>query len=195
MTLRRVCVFCGAAPGRDPRYVQAARAFGALLAREGIEVVTGGGRVGMMGAVAEGALAAGGRVIGVIPGLLMEREQAFQGLSELIVTTSMHERKQRMAALSDAFVALPGAFGTFEELCEMVTWTQLGIHQKPLGLLDVLGYWRALLALFDHAVAEGFLRPENRALVLAHADAEALLAALASAQPSRPAAPLAPENA
>ncbi len=195
MTLHRVCVFCGSAPGRDPRYVEAARGFGALLARRGIEVVTGGGRVGMMGAVAEGALGAGGRVVGVIPRVLMEREVAFEGLTELIVTGSMHERKQRMAALSDAFVALPGAFGTFEELCEMVTWTQLGIHDKPLGLLDVLGYWRALLALFDHAVAEGFLRPENRALVLSDADPAALLEAIARARPSRPAAPLAPENA
>ncbi len=195
MTLARVCVFCGSAPGRDPRYVEAARGFGALLARQGVEVVTGGGRVGMMGAVAEGALGAGGRVIGVIPGLLMEREKAHPGLSERSVTASMHERKQRMAALSGAFVALPGAFGTFEELCEMVTWTQLGIHQKPLGLLDVLGYWRALLALFDHAVGEGFLTPENRALVLSHADGQALLDALARAHPARPAAPLAPENA
>lgn len=195
MSLLRVCVFCGSAPGRDARYVEAARGFGALLARRGIEVVTGGGSVGMMGAVAEGALGAGGRVTGVIPRVLMDREVAFEGLSELVITGSMHERKQRMAAMSDAFVALPGAFGTFEELCEMVTWTQLGIHHKPLGLLDVLGYWGALLALFDHAVQEGFLRPENRALVLAHADPEALLAALAQAHPLRPAAPLAPENA
>ena len=195
MTLRRVCVFCGAAPGRDPRYTEAAQGFGALLASRGIEVVTGGGGVGMMGAVARGALGVGGRVIGVIPRVLVEREQAFPGLSELIVTTSMHERKKRMAALSDAFVALPGAFGTFEELCEMVTWTQLGIHHKPLGLLDVLRYWRALLALFDHAVAEGFLTPRNRALVLSHADGQALLAALAQAHPAWPAAPLAPENA
>lgn len=195
MSLRRVCVFCGSAPGRDPRYVEAARGFGAQLARNGIEVVTGGGRVGMMGAVAEGALEAGGRVTGIIPRVLMEREVAFEGLSELVVTGSMHERKQRMAAMSDAFVALPGAFGTFEELCEMVTWTQLGIHHKPLGLLDVLGYWRSLLALFDHAVQEGFLLPHNRALVLAHADPGALLAALAGAHPARPAAPLGPENA
>lgn len=195
MTLRRVCVFCGSAPGRDPRYAQAARGFGALLALRRIEVVTGGGRVGMMGAVAEGALAAGGRVIGVIPRVLMEREVAFEGLTELVVTGSMHERKQRMAALSDAFVALPGAFGTFEELCEMVTWTQLGIHDKPLGLLDVLGYWGALLALFDHAVAEGFLLPDNRALVLADADPGRLLDALEAAHPGRPAAPLLPENA
>lgn len=195
MSLRRVCVFCGSAPGRDPRYVEAARGFGALLARHGIEAVTGGGSVGMMGAVAEGVLGAGGRVTGVIPRVLMEREVAFEGLSELVVTGSMHERKQRMAAMSDAFVALPGAFGTFEELCEMVTWTQLGIHHKPLGLLDVLGYWHSLLALFDHAVQEGFLLPRNRALVLAHADAGALLSALAGAHPARPAAPLGPENA
>lgn len=135
----------------------------------------GGGHVGMMGAVADAALSAGGEVIGVIPEGLMRREPACEELTRLIVTASMHERKQRMADLSDGFMALPGGFGTFEEFCEIVTWAQLGVHQKPCGLLDVGGYYAPLLAMFDHALAEGFVQPVHYSLVLANADPAALL--------------------
>jgi uncharacterized protein (TIGR00730 family) len=177
-TLSRICVFCGSNIGLDPAYAEAARNFGALLAAHKIALVFGGGRLGLMGEIARSCLAAGGETVGVIPEGLMEREPACEGLTELIVTRSMHERKQRMADLADAFVALPGGFGTFEELCEILTWAQLGLHAKPCGLLDVKGYYAGLLALFDHAVREGFLRPEYRALLITEDDPDRLLARL-----------------
>src|SRR5262245_7300943 len=152
--LGRICVFCGSNPGIDPAYGEAARAVGGLLAECGITLVYGGGRVGMMGAVADGALMAGGKVIGVIPEGLRRKELAYDGLTDRIVTTTMHEREQRMANLADGFIALPGGFGTFEEFCEILTWAQLGLHDKPCGLLSVKGYYSPLLALFDHAVGE-----------------------------------------
>jgi len=174
-----LCVFCGSNSGADPAYAYGARAMGQLLACRGITVVFGGGRAGLMGALADAALAAGGRVIGVIPEGLRRREVAHEGLSELHVVHTMHERKQLMADLSDGFIAMPGGFGTFEEFCEVLTWSQLGLHAKPCGLLNLKGYYAGLLALFDHAVAEELLHRPNRAMVIAEAEPKALLDAMA----------------
>ena len=167
MSLRSVCVFSGSTPGARPSYTEAASALGTALAERGTRVVYGGGRVGLMGTVADAALAAGGEVVGVIPQHLVDREVAHSGLSELLVTGSMHERKARMAELSDGFVALPGGLGTLEELAETLTWSQLGLQDKPCGLLDVEGFYRPLLAFLDHTVTEGFVSAENRSLLLA----------------------------
>jgi uncharacterized protein (TIGR00730 family) len=163
--------------------VEAARATGRTLARRGIGVVYGGGSVGLMGALADATLAAGGEVIGVIPRALQLRELAHGGLTALHVVGSMHERKARMAELSEGFVALPGGIGTLEELAEIVTWAQLGLHRRPCGLLDVGGYWQPLVALLDHAVEEGFVRPEHRGLVVVARDADELLDRFAAWQP------------
>ena len=183
MRMKRICVFCGASPGRDAAYREAAVAFGGLLARRGIGLVFGGGHVGLMGAVADAALAAGGEAIGVIPRGLEARELGHRGLTELRVVGSMHERKATMASLADGFVALPGGMGTLEEAAEALTWSQLGIHRKPVGLLDVAGYWSPLVAFLDHAVAEGFLRPDQRRLCLVEPAPEALLDRLAAWEP------------
>jgi len=174
--LRRLCVFCGASSGRDPGYVALAASVGEGLARRGIGVVFGGSRVGMMGAVADAALAAGGEVIGVIPRRLVDREVAHRGLTELRIVETLHERKAGMAALADGFIALPGGLGTLEELAEVASWAQLSLHTKPIGLLGRDGYWDHLLRWLDHAVEEGFLAPANRALVEQDADLETLLA-------------------
>jgi uncharacterized protein (TIGR00730 family) len=171
----RVCVFCGASSGRLPEYAEAARALGTELARRGLGLVYGGGRVGLMGAVADAALAGGGEVIGVIPQELVERELAHGGLTELRVVGSLHERKALMAELSDAFVALPGGFGTLDELLEQLTWSQLGLHEKPIGLFDVQEYWRPLIALARHATDEGFVRESDLAAIAVGMDAEGLL--------------------
>lgn len=175
MSLKSVCVFCGSNSGNDPRYVDVARAVGKLLATRDVTLVYGGGRVGMMGAVADAALAAGGKVIGVIPELLVRKEVAHPGCTELQVVSSMHERKQRMADQSDGFIAMPGGFGTFEEFCEILTWAQLGLHRKPCGLLNAFGYYAPLLQMFDQAKAEGFLLPHYHALVLSDAEHVSLL--------------------
>jgi uncharacterized protein (TIGR00730 family) len=175
MSIRRICVFCGASPGRDPAYRELATSVGMGLAERGIGVVYGGSRIGMMGAVADAALAAGGEVIGVIPRRLVDREVAHGGLTEQRVVETLHERKAEMAATSDGFIALPGGLGTLEELAEVVSWAQLGLHAKPIGLLGPAGDWDALLAWFDHAVAEGFIAPGNRALVGLDPDLAALL--------------------
>ena len=172
----RICVFCGASPGNEARYVDAARAVGAGLAQQGIGVVYGGGRVGLMGAVADAALAAGGEVIGVIPQGLVDRELAHPGLTELRVVDTLHERKAEMADLADAFIALPGGLGTLEELAEVVSWAQLGLHAKPIGLLGVGGYWADLLRWLDGAVAAGFVAPANRGLILEASNLDELLA-------------------
>jgi uncharacterized protein (TIGR00730 family) len=177
--LHSICVFCGSSAGHDPLYAEIARRMGETLARRGIRLVYGGGRIGLMGEVARAALASGGEVVGVIPEALMRRELAYDDLTELHVVATMHERKALMAERSDGFIAMPGGFGTFEELCEVLTWSQLGIHAKPVALLDVKGYYRPLLSLFDHAVTEGFVRPLHRSLVLADEDAERLLDAMA----------------
>jgi uncharacterized protein (TIGR00730 family) len=163
--IRRIAVFCGSARGSDPRFMHAARALGRDLAARGIGIVYGGAKVGCMGAVADGALEAGGDVIGVLTSGLADREIAHPGLASLEIVSTMHERKARMAALSDAAIALPGGYGTLDELFEALTWSQLGIDRKPIGLLDDGGYWTPLLALLDAAVASGFLRDVNRQLL------------------------------
>jgi uncharacterized protein (TIGR00730 family) len=173
--LKRICVFCGSSSGFHSVYAQAAQGVGRLLCRRGIELVYGGGNVGLMGMLADACLTEGGRVIGVIPQALVDKEVAHLGLTELRVVRSMHERKAIMADLSDAFVALPGGYGTWEELFEMLTWSQLGIQQKPCGLLNVNGYYDPLLELADKAVSEGFLREANRDLLLSDDDSERLL--------------------
>ena len=175
MTFRRICVFCGSNSGTDPAYRDAAVGMGLLLAERGIELVYGGGNIGLMGVLADAVLEAHGRVIGVIPESLMAKEVGHASLTELHIVKSMHERKALMADLSDGFIAMPGGFGTFEEFCEVVTWSQLGIHAKPCGLLNVNGYYDPVLALFDRAVREGFLREENRRLVLEDRDPMRLL--------------------
>lgn len=173
--MKRVCVFCGASSGRLPSYGDAARAFGVAAAGRGLGLVYGGGRVGLMGAVADGALSAGGEVIGVIPQELVDRELAHGGLSELHVVGSLHERKALMAELADGFIAMPGGFGTLDELLEQLTWSQLGLHAKPVGLLDVEEYWLPLIALARHATAEGFVREADLAGIAVATDADGLL--------------------
>ncbi len=176
--MRSVCVFCGSNPGRRPEYLAATADLGRTLAARGLRVVYGGAHVGTMGALADAALAAGGEVVGVIPGLLVNAEVAHPGLTELRIVGSMHERKAAMAELADGFIALPGGLGTLEEFAEIVTWAQLGLHAKPTGLLNVLGYYDGLLGFLDHATAERFVRPDHRELILARPFAEELLAAM-----------------
>jgi uncharacterized protein (TIGR00730 family) len=176
--MRRICVFCGSSSGSHPEYGAAAEELGAELVRRTIGLVYGGGKVGLMGVLADAVLKAGGEAVGVIPEHIMSREIGHKGLTKLHVVHSMHERKALMADLSDAFVAMPGGFGTLEEFCEVVTWTQLGLHAKPCGILNVRRYYSPLLAMFDHAVEERFLKPENRALVLARESPSELLRAL-----------------
>src|SRR5277367_6631848 len=173
--LRRICIFCGSSSGRRSVYEQAVQHVGRLLAVRGIELVYGGGNVGLMGTLANACLESGGRVIGVIPQSLVDKEVAHTGLTELRVVRSLHERKFLMAELSDAFLALPGGFGTWEELFEMLTWSQLGIHRKACGLLNVNGYYDPLLEFADRAVSEGFLREANRNLLLTDVDSGRLL--------------------
>jgi uncharacterized protein (TIGR00730 family) len=173
-----VCVFCGSSTGRGTRYLEAAAGLGRLLAARGITVVYGGARVGSMGALADAALAAGGQVVGVIPGGLFSQETPHEGLTELHVVADMHERKAKMAELSDAFLALPGGIGTLEELFEVWTWAYLGIHGKPIGLVDLDGFYRPLVAMADHMVGEGFLQPSARALLQVSPDPAELLDAL-----------------
>ncbi len=178
--MKRICVFCGSSAGRRASYRGAAERLGGSLARRGIGLVYGGGSVGLMGLVADAVLAGGGAVDGVIPRRLARKEIAHASLTRLHRVGSMHQRKALMADLSDAFVALPGGMGTLEEMAEVLTWSQLGLHRKPCALLDVDGYWRPLVAFFDHAVQEGFLRPEHRAILLVERDPEALLDRLAA---------------
>jgi uncharacterized protein (TIGR00730 family) len=173
--MRRVCVFCGSSHGVRPAYSDAARSLGQALVARGLGLVYGGGKVGLMGVVADAVLAAGGDVVGVIPHALMAREIGHAGLTTMHVVDSMHERKALMADVADAFIALPGGVGTFEELFEAITWTQLGLHAKPCGLLNVDGFYDDLLRFLDHAWVEGFIKPETRAIVKASADARELL--------------------
>lgn len=180
--MKRVCVFCGSSNGVRPEYLAAARTLGTTLARRGLGLVYGGASVGLMGAVADAALAAGGEVIGIIPATLDKKEIAHRGLTELHVVETMHARKQMMADRADAFIALPGGLGTMEELFEVLTWRLLGIHQKPAGLLDVAGYYDPLVVFLKSTIAEGFLRPEQLQLHVA-SDADTLLDALEHAPP------------
>jgi len=157
-----LCVYCGSSSGKHPEYTEQARAFGAEMARRGIALVYGGGKVGLMGTVADAVLGGGGKVIGVIPRQLVEREVAHPGLTELVVVDTMHQRKTRMYELSDAFVALPGGFGTMDEMFEMLTWAQLGLHRYPCAFVDMRGYYSSLRTMMDHMVAEGFVQPGQR---------------------------------
>jgi hypothetical protein len=181
--MKRVCVFCGSSMGARPSYATAAHALGETLAARGLGLVYGGARVGLMGVVANAVLQAGGEVVGVLPSFLGAKEIAHDGLSELIVVESMHERKAKMAELADAFVALPGGFGTLEELAEVLTWAQLGLHGKPCALFDVDGYYAHLVAFADHASAELFVKPEHRRMLLVASSPDELLQALASYEP------------
>ena len=184
--MKRVCIFCGSSAGRRPSYGAAARRLGRLLGSRGMTLVYGGGSFGMMGEIADAALAAGAAVIGVIPEGLVERELAHQGLTELHVVPSLHRRKQMMADLAEGFIALPGGMGTLDELSEVWTWAQLGLHDKPLGLLEVDGYFASLLAFFDHAVAEGFLPAADRGLVAVDSDPGRLLDIMAERRAAKP---------
>ena len=172
--MKRICVFCGSNTGANPAFLRAAETVGVFLARNNIELVYGGGRIGLMGKVADTVLAGGGKVIGVIPESLAIKEVAHQNLTDLHVVDSMHTRKALMAGLADGFIALPGGFGTFEEFCEIVTWAQLGIHRKPCALLNADGFYDPLLAMFDTATAENFISSEHRRLVLIESDIEKL---------------------
>jgi uncharacterized protein (TIGR00730 family) len=174
--MRRICVFCGSSFGHDPVYRAVARAVGALLAERDIELIYGGGNVGLMGEMANAALENSGHVIGVIPRALADRELAHIGLPDLRIVESMHERKALMAELADGFIALPGGLGTLEEFCEILTWAQLGFHAKPCGLLSVNDYFKPLMAFLEQTVTAGFLRPEHLEMVFVEADAGALLA-------------------
>jgi uncharacterized protein (TIGR00730 family) len=180
--MRRICVFCGASPGRDPAHAAFARRVGAELARRGIGLVYGGGRVGLMGAVADGALEAGGEVDGVIPRHLVDRELAHPGV-RLHVVGTLHERKARMAELADGFIALAGGLGTLEELAEVLSWAQLELHAKPIGLLDPSGYYEPLVAFLDRAEAEAFLASAHRDLLIVERDLDALLERFATHRP------------
>ena len=183
--MKRICVFCGSSPGARPEYVQAARHLGEMLAQRGLTLVYGGAKVGTMGQVARAALAAGGKVIGVIPRALVQMEVAYTDLPDLRVVDSMHERKALMADLSDAFIALPGGLGTIDEFFEVLTWAQLGMHHKPCGLLNVCGYYDQLIDFLDHAVAQQFVHETHRRTVLEAESAEAMLDAFAAYQPPR----------
>lgn len=182
--MRAVCVFCGSNPGADPRFLESARGLGRAIADSGRTLVYGGAKVGLMGAVADAALAAGGSVVGVLPQALVDRELAHRGLTELHIVSSMHERKQLMADRADAFVALPGGLGTLEELFEVWTWAQLGIHQKPIGLFGPGDFFAPLVQYLDHLVAQRFVKPQHRALVTVEEDAQVLLERLARYQPA-----------
>jgi uncharacterized protein (TIGR00730 family) len=177
-TLSSLCVFCGSNPGARPVYKEAASALGLALAEHAIRLVYGGGNVGLMGVLADSVMQAGGKVVGIIPEALLLREKGKRNISELEVVSTMHERKQRMADLADAFVALPGGYGTLEEFCEILTWSQLGIHAKPVALLNIAGFYDSLIALFDHAVGEGFLQPQYRQLVVVEQSPQRLIEAL-----------------
>ena len=174
----RICVFSGSNPGRKPEYVEAARELGKVLAQAGIGIVYGGASVGLMGAVADAAMANGGEVIGIIPKALVDKEIAHTGLSDLRVVGSMHERKALMAELSDAFVALPGGLGTLEELFEVWTWGQLGYHAKPFAVYNLGGFYDGLYAWLDHVVGEQFMKPEHRDMLIVESEPQALLKAI-----------------
>ena len=185
VNLSRVCVYCGSAAGSGPEFADSARALGELLARSGLTLVYGGAEVGLMGLLADAALAAGGQVVGVIPRHLFGREIAHRNLTELVEVGSMHERKQRMFELADAFVALPGGLGTLEELTEIATWAQLGMHRKPIVTLDVGGYWAGFHSFLREAVRRGFMKQENLELIANVGAVADVLPALRSYVPPR----------
>ena len=173
--MKRLCVFCGSSLGIQPEFSDTARLLGKAMVRRGLGLVYGGGNIGLMGILAETVLKEGGEVIGVIPEALVNKELAYYDITDLRIVKTMHERKALMNDLCEGFVALPGGFGTLEEICEMITWAQLGIHDKPCGLLNTQGFFNALLAFFDHQVQQGFITPANRALVFEAKDPDSLL--------------------
>jgi len=173
--MKNICVFCGSSPGNSSTYFDAAHQFGALLAQKGHALVYGGGSTGLMGALADGALEHGGEVTGVIPNFLVEREREHRGITRLVEVNSMHQRKQKMTDLSDAFVVLPGGMGTMDEFCEILTWAQLGLHKKPIGILNVRGYFDLFIGFIDNMVNSGFFSKENKRLILADDDPLGLL--------------------
>lgn len=181
--MNHICVFCGSNAGHNPVYTQAAVELGQLMASRNIGLVYGGGNVGLMGIIADACLEAGGKVTGVIPEFLLAKEVGHTGLTEMIVVKTMHERKQRMADLSEGFIAMPGGFGTLDELCEILTWAQLGLHGFPIGLLNVNHYFQPLVNMFDHMAEERFLHPQNRSMVLLHDRPEELLSLMDVWQP------------
>lgn len=181
--VNRVCVFCGSRPGTDPAYLDAAKALGTAIASRGMSLVYGGAKVGLMGAVADAALAAGGQVVGIIPKSLVTKEIAHDGLTELFLTESMHERKERMITLSDAFISMPGGFGTYDELFEVLTLAQIGIHDKPQGMLNVKGFFDPLVKLLEHTIAESFAAPQHAGLYVVESTPAALLDALVAWTP------------
>lgn len=181
--MESLCVFCGSASGSRPVFVEVARQLGTLVAQQNIHLIYGGGKVGMMGELADAVLAAGGKVTGVIPGSLVDRELAHHDVTNLVVVDSMHTRKAKMAELADCFLALPGGYGTLEELFEVVTWAQLGFHAKPCGLLNIDGFFDPLLTMLDEAATEGFMTRENRDLLLTASDPQQILTLLAEAHP------------
>jgi len=176
--MNRICVFCGSKMGINPRFLETAIQLGRVLAERRLDLVYGGASIGLMGAVADSVMAGGGKAVGVIPEAMASKEVAHDGLTEMHVVSSMHERKSMMARLADAFVALPGGFGSFEELLEMITWAQLGIHQKPVGILNVSGYYDPLIQLFERAIEEDFIRPSNRQLFLVDQEPDRLIQTL-----------------
>jgi hypothetical protein len=182
--MKSICVFCGSSIGASDSYRDAAASLGELLAHRGIRLVYGGGKVGLMGVVADAALRAGGEVLGIIPESLLQKEVGHGSLSELVVTRSMHERKAAMEVASEGFIALPGGFGTFDELCEILTWAQLGIHRKPIGLLNTDGFFDQLSGFFDFVSGQGFIRPDHRALLLEESSPHLLLDRLAAWHPT-----------
>ena len=183
MIVRSLCVYCAANPGNDPVYREQATAMGKFLAESGRRVLFGGGRTGLMGALADGTLAAGGEAIGVMPRHLVDREVAHTGLTDLRVVSSMHERKTMLSEMADGFVALPGGLGTLEELFEMWTWAQLGLHRKPLGILNVKGFFDPLLAFLDHAVDVGFLGAPMRSILVVADDPATLISEMEAVEP------------
>ncbi len=182
--MKHLTIFCASSPGISPQYGEAARALGQFLVKQDITLVYGGGRVGLMGILADAVLAEGGRAIGVIPQFLLDMEVGHTGLTELVVVELMHERKLRMAELCDGVIALPGGFGTLEELIEMLTWSQLALHQKPVGILNTDGYYDLLRQFFDHMVGEGLLKPENRDLAIFETDIERLYKKMSTFKPT-----------
>ena len=184
--MKRIAVYCGSATPADPAYVELARSVGEGLARRGIGVVYGGGRLGLMGAVADAALAAGGEVIGIIPEALVRAEVAHRGCTQLIEVGTMHERKAEFTRLADGFLTLPGGTGTMDELWEALSWSQLGYHAKPVGLLNAFGFYDHLLALWHHMAEVGFVRPAHRGLIIAEHELDLLLERMAAHEPSRP---------
>jgi hypothetical protein len=181
--MQRICVYCGSSFGNQPIYAETAKAMGAAIAQRGLELVYGGGKVGLMGTVADAALAAGGSVIGIMPKFLVDKEIAHRGLTELRVVDTMHARKEMLMRLSDAMITLPGGWGTYDELAEAITWAQLGLHSKPIGLLNVAGFYDPLIAVMDNAIDTGFVRPVHRDLLIVEDDVERMLDRVMTYQP------------